>query len=70
MKITQDVRDYAATLNDPNGVGMSVSGVIEDGLAAEAFAKAGMAQMSAKFREMGEQVYVEAEKVKESNRVL
>jgi phosphomethylpyrimidine synthase len=39
---------------------MSVSGVIEDG----------MAQMSAKFREMGEQVYVEAEKVKESNRVL
>jgi len=60
MKITQDVRDYAATLNDPTGVGMSVSGVIEDG----------MAQMSAKFREMGEQVYVEAEKVKESNRVL
>ena len=39
---------------------MSVSGVIEDG----------MAQMSAKFRQMGEQVYVEAEKVKESNRVL
>jgi phosphomethylpyrimidine synthase len=34
--------------------------VIEDGMAA----------MSAKFREMGEQVYVEAEKVKESNRVL
>jgi phosphomethylpyrimidine synthase len=60
MKITQDVRDYAATLNDPTGVGMSVSGVIEDG----------MKQMSAKFREMGEQVYVEAEKVKESNRVL
>jgi phosphomethylpyrimidine synthase len=67
MKITQDVRDYAATLNDPDqravaggGVGMSVAGVIEDG----------MAQMSAKFREMGEQVYVEAEKVKESNRVL
>jgi phosphomethylpyrimidine synthase len=60
MKITQDVRDYAATLNDPTGVGMSVSGIIEDG----------MAQMSAKFKEMGEQVYVEAEKVKESNRVL
>jgi phosphomethylpyrimidine synthase len=75
MKITQDVRDYAATLNDPHqglgaeggqlptsliGGGMSVSGVIEDG----------MAQMSAKFKEMGAQVYVEAEKVKESNRVL
>jgi phosphomethylpyrimidine synthase len=41
-------------------VGMSVSGVIEDG----------MAQMSAKFKEMGGQVYLDAEKVKESNRVL
>ncbi|MDX2288675.1 MAG: phosphomethylpyrimidine synthase ThiC [Hyphomicrobiaceae bacterium] len=39
MKITQDVRDYAATLNDK---------------------EAGMAEMSAKFREMGGQVYVEA----------
>jgi phosphomethylpyrimidine synthase len=75
MKITQDVRDYAATLNDPqqglgaegdqlpssmNGVGMSISGVIEDG----------MATMSAKFKEMGSSVYLDAEKVKESNRVL
>ena len=75
MKITQDVRDYAATLNDPQqglgaegdqlpsslkGVGMSVSGTIEDG----------MATMSAKFKEMGGQVYLDAEKVKESNRVL
>ena len=34
MKITQDVRDYAATLNDPASVGMSVSGTIEDGMAA------------------------------------
>src|SRR6202022_1995452 len=60
MKITQDVRDYAATLNDPTGVGMAVSGVIEDG----------MAQMSQKFKEMGSNVYLDAEKVKESNRVL
>ena len=60
MKITQDVRDYAATLNDPNAMGMTQSGVIEDG----------MAQMSAKFAEMGGQVYVDAAKVKESNRVL
>ena len=37
-----------------------VSGGIEDG----------MAQMSAKFKEMGGQVYLDAEKVKESNRVL
>src|ERR1700758_3113893 len=60
MKITQDVRDYAATLNDPAAVGMSISGTIEDG----------MAQMSAKFKEMGENLYLDAEKVKESNRVL
>src|SRR5947209_8453667 len=67
MKITQDVRDYAATLNDPDkravaggSVGVSMSGVIEDG----------MATMSAKFKEMGGQVYLDAEKVKESNRVL
>jgi phosphomethylpyrimidine synthase len=49
MKITQDVRDYAAKLNDK---------------------EAGMAQMSEKFKAMGDQVYVEAEKVKESNRTL
>ena len=60
MKITQDVRDYAATLNDPSGVGASMSGTIEDG----------MATMSAKFKEMGENLYLDAEKVKESNRVL
>ncbi len=29
-----------------------------------------MAQMSAKFKEMGNQVYLDAEKVKESNKVL
>ena len=49
MKITQDVRDYAATLNDK---------------------EAGMAQMSEKFKALGEQVYVDAEKVKESNKAL
>jgi phosphomethylpyrimidine synthase len=71
MKITQDVRDYAATLNDPNSVGMTVSGALADGLPAEAVAKAGMAQMSEKFRQMGEQVYVDAATaVKESNKVL
>jgi phosphomethylpyrimidine synthase len=60
MKITQDVRNYAATLNDPSAIGMSMSGTIEDG----------MAEMSKKFREMGSNVYLDAEKVKESNRVL
>jgi phosphomethylpyrimidine synthase len=57
MKITQDVRDYAATLNDPAGVGALTK-------------EEGMAQMSDKFRQMGEQVYVDAAKVKESNRAL
>ena len=60
MKITPDVRDYAAALKDPTSMGMSVSGTIEDGMAA----------MSAKFKEMGSNVYLDAEKVKESNRVL
>jgi phosphomethylpyrimidine synthase len=59
MKITQDVRDYAATLNDK-----------EQGLSAEAIAKAGMADMSKKFLDMGAKVYVEAEKVKEANKAL
>jgi phosphomethylpyrimidine synthase len=49
MKITQDVRDYAATLNDK---------------------EQGMAQMSEKFRQMGNEVYVEAEAVKASNQAL
>jgi phosphomethylpyrimidine synthase len=67
MKITQDVRDYAATLGDNEkaalnlgGVGMTISGVIEDG----------MAQMSTKFKDMGEQLYLDAEKVKASNKAL
>ncbi len=49
MKITQDVRDYAATLNDK---------------------EAGMAEMSEKFRQMGSEVYVEAEAVKASNKAF
>ena len=73
MKITQDVRDYAAGLGDNEkaalnlasgaslgSVGMTMSGVIEDG----------MAQMSEKFKSMGEQLYLDAEKVKESNKAL
>ena len=60
MKITQDVRDYAATLNDPDSVGLSIHGTIEDG----------MKEMSAKFKEMGSDIYLDAEKVKASNRVF
>jgi phosphomethylpyrimidine synthase len=54
MKITQDVRDYAASLNDP-----------EYKQVAD-----GMEEMSAKFREMGGEVYLEADKVKEANKGL
>jgi len=49
MKITQDVRDYAATLNDK---------------------EQGMAQMSKKFLDMGAEVYVDADKVRDSNKAL
>jgi phosphomethylpyrimidine synthase len=49
MKITQDVRDYAATLNDK---------------------EQGMAQMSKKFLDMGGEVYVDADKVRDSNKAL
>jgi phosphomethylpyrimidine synthase len=49
MKITQDVRDYAATLNDK---------------------EIGMAQMSEKFKALGEQVYVSEDAVKKSNQAL
>src|SRR4051794_15121988 len=49
MKITQDVRDYAATLNDQ---------------------QVGMAEMSEKFRQLGNEVYVQTDAVKESNKAL
>jgi phosphomethylpyrimidine synthase len=59
MKITQDVRDYAATLGDNE----------KAALYPEA-AKQGMEQMSKKFIDMGAQVYVEADKAKEANKAL
>ena len=62
MKITQDVRDYAATLNDPDKRAIAGTDTAE--------VEAGMAEMSAKFRAMGEQVYVDAEKVKHGNHAL
>ena len=58
MKITQDVRDYAASLGNNEKTAL--------GLAAEA----GMAEMSEKFNAMGGQVYIDAEKVKASNKAL
>jgi phosphomethylpyrimidine synthase len=67
MKITQDVRDYAATLNDP------LNPHPEDGARAPVSkdeAERGMAEMSEKFKAMGEQVYVPADAVKDSNKVF
>jgi phosphomethylpyrimidine synthase len=64
MKITQDVRDYAAKLNDPNSVGMTQTGVIEqkavsaEGAPAPSSIEKGMQEMAEKFREMGGEVYV------------
>jgi phosphomethylpyrimidine synthase len=57
MKITQDVRDYAASLGDNEKAAL--------GLEAEK----GMAQMSEKFKALGSEVYVDAAKA-ESNKAL
>ena len=59
MKITQDVRDYAAKQNAPLGSDPT-------GLTPEQ----GMAAMSQKFKEMGNELYLDAEKVKASNKSL
>ncbi|MGB7099030.1 MAG: phosphomethylpyrimidine synthase ThiC, partial [Xanthobacteraceae bacterium] len=74
MKITQDVRDYAATLGDNEKAALfphpeARSAVSKDALSKDE-AERGMADMSKKFIDMGAQVYVEAEKVKESNKAL
>jgi phosphomethylpyrimidine synthase len=66
MKITQDVRDYAATLNDP--AKRAVAGA--DGKGNDLTAEEGMAQMSQKFLDLGANVYVDADKVRDSNSAL
>jgi phosphomethylpyrimidine synthase len=65
MKITQDVRDYAAKINEAAVELAEETTQIDPGAA-----QAGMAEMSAKFREMGSQVYVDAERVKKANEAL
>jgi phosphomethylpyrimidine synthase len=95
MKITQDVRDYAASLgdNEKAALGLSAKRHPEkasvspppDGDATSETARAagsgvgalsqddaerGMKEMSQKFKEMGGNVYLDAEKVKESNKAL
>ena len=61
MKITQDVRDYAAGLGDNEKAALGLD---------KAAAEKGMKEMSEKFRQMGNQVYVEADAVKESNKAF
>jgi phosphomethylpyrimidine synthase len=75
MKITQDVRDYAATLNDPQKRAVAGAALQEAGSATGATGtqkeiEAGMASMSQKFLDMGGEVYVDAEKVRASNKAL
>ncbi len=59
MKITQDVRDYAASLGDNEKIALGLDA-----------AQAGMKEMSDKFNAMGQQVYIDADKVKASNKAL
>jgi phosphomethylpyrimidine synthase len=67
MKITQDVRDYAAKLNEAQvELAEETTQIDPDSNGREA----GMAQMSKKFREMGGEVYVDADRVKKSNEAL
>jgi phosphomethylpyrimidine synthase len=65
MKITQDVRDYAKGLNEQQGFGAE-----GEQNPSSMTREVGMAEMSEKFNAMGQQVYVDAEKVKESNQSL
>jgi len=68
MKITQDVRDYAAKLNERDVELAEETTQIDP--EANGTREAGMAAMAAKFREMGGEVYVDAEKVKAANKAL
>ena len=62
MKITQDVRDYAAKLNEA-GVELAQETAIID-------PEAGMDAMSAKFKELGGELYLDQEKIKTANKAL
>jgi phosphomethylpyrimidine synthase len=62
MKITQDVRDYAAGLGDNEKAALGLDA--KAGSPAGALAQAGMKEMSDKFNAMGGEVYLDADKVK------
>ena len=69
MKITQDVRDYAASLGDNERTALGLDAHHKANGAAGAtepslFREAGMKEMSDKFNSLGQQVYIDADKVK------
>ncbi len=71
MKITQDVRDYAASLgdNEKAALGAQLPSPASEasrraGGASRTDVEAGMSEMSDKFNAMGQQVYVDADKVR------
>jgi phosphomethylpyrimidine synthase len=74
MKITQDVRDYAATLNEPLATLTSPQpdpgAASKESAGTEAERQAGMDAMSERFRQMGGQVYIAEDAVKQSNSAL
>lgn len=58
MKITQDVRDYAANLSDNEKADL------------ERRAEEGMKEMSEKYKQMGSELYLDAEAVRKANKAL
>jgi phosphomethylpyrimidine synthase len=66
MKITQDVRDYARQQNERVGEAMAE---IQEELGA-IDPQAGMDEMSARFKDMGGELYLDAETVKKANEAL
>jgi phosphomethylpyrimidine synthase len=76
MKITQDVRDYAASLGDNEKTALGLSDATglsphpEEARSAVSKdeAERGMAEMSDKFNAMGQQVYVDADKVQDGKK--
>jgi phosphomethylpyrimidine synthase len=62
MKITQEVRDFAAKQNQSADAFLAATPIAQADLSAEASAEAeaGMAEMSEKFREKGGQLYMGA----------
>jgi phosphomethylpyrimidine synthase len=78
MEITQQVRDYASKLNERQ-VELDKATTVIDPEAAQGSdpagltpseAQAGMAEMSQRFRDLGSEVYVDADKVKAANKAL